>query len=60
MYLRRQDLDANNVKSDQMTEISKNTEDIRDMINMNGKSSLTPARSCRDVKLEDPSASDGM
>ena len=44
---------------DQMTEISKNTDDIEDMIKMDGRLSSAPARSCRDVKLEDPSASDG-
>jgi hypothetical protein len=53
-------VDADTLMPDQWTEISQNTDDIGEMIKMNGLSPSTAARSCRDVKMENPNASDGM
>jgi hypothetical protein len=60
LYLRHQDVDADTLMPDQWTEISQNTDDIGEMIKMNGLSPSTAARSCRDVKMENRNASDGM
>ncbi len=53
-------MDANVATDDRMSKISQETDDIGNMITMDGRSRSTPARSCRDVIMDNHTAEDGM
>ena len=53
-------MDADAATGNRMSEISQETDDIGNMITMDGRSRSTPARSCRDVIMDNHTATDGM
>ena len=56
-----QDVDADALLPDRMEELSKETDKIFDYVEeMNGRFARTAARSCLDLKMEYPTAPDGM
>lgn len=55
-----QDMDADVPLPDAMGDITMATEQLMDMLTMDGLTSATAARSCRDLSLDYPDYSDGM
>ena len=55
-----QDMDADVPLPDAMGGITMETEQLMDMLTMDGLTPATAARSCRDLSLDYPDYSDGM
>ena len=55
-----QDMDADVPLPDAMGGITMATEQLMDMLTMDGLTPATAARSCRDLSLDYPDYSDGM
>lgn len=59
-FLISQDVDADAVLPDVMAKITMETEQLMDMLAMDGLTAATAARSCRDLSLDYPAYVDGM